>query len=244
MLLAALCLLLRDPPRGVQDTRAADAAGAAPAVTSASHASPSTVRKDTWAAYGRLMHNKPYVLTILGYAAYTFAVGGLAYWMPAFLERTRGMPRSEATVSFGTIVVITGFIGTFVGGWLGDYWAKYSRRAYSHTMYLVYMVSAQLCLFLSTGPINAAIVNLVVATERATAIALGVFVIHILGDALSPFLIGELSDAFSLGQAVKIVPIAVVIGACIWGWAARAQARADEVAAPLSRRARAEVSDA
>ena len=89
-----------------------------------------------------------------------------------------------------------------------------------------------------------AIVNLVAATERATAIALGVFVIHILGDALSPFLIGELSDAFSLGQAVKIVPIAVVIGACIWGWAARAQARADEVAAPLSRRARAEVSDA
>ncbi len=249
LLLAALCLLLRDPPRGVQDTRAADAAGAAPAVTSASHPSPSTVRKDTWAAYGRLMHNKPYVLTILGYAAYTFAVGGLAYWMPAFLERTRGMPRSEATVSFGTIVVITGFIGTFVGGWLGDYWAKYSRRAYlwlsaiatlvaapfvwmalttdSHTMYLVYMVSAQLCLFLSTGPINAAIVNLVVATERATAIALGVFVIHILGDALSPFLIGELSDAFSLGQAVKIVPIAVVIGGCVWAWAARAQARAD-----------------
>ena len=266
LLLAALCLLLRDPPRGVQDTDAANAAAAAPTVTSASHAPPSTMRKDTWAAYGRLMHNKPYVLTILGYAAYTFAVGGLAYWMPAFLERARGMPRSEATVSFGTIVVITGFIGTFVGGWLGDYWAKHSRRAYlwlsaiatlvaapfvwmslttdSHTMYLVYMVSAQLCLFLSTGPINAAIVNLVVATERATAIALGVFVIHILGDALSPFLIGELSDAFSLGQAVKIVPIAVVIGACIWGWAARAQARADEVAAPLSRRARAEVSDA
>jgi sugar phosphate permease len=169
--------------------------------------------------------------------------------MPAFLERARGMSRSEATVSFGTIVVITGFIGTFVGGWLGDYWAKYSRRAYlwlsaiatlvaapfvwlalttdSHTMYLVYMVSAQLCLFLSTGPINAAIVNLVVATERATAIALGVFVIHILGDALSPFLIGELSDAFSLGQAVKIVPIAVVIGGCIWGWAARAQAQSN-----------------
>jgi sugar phosphate permease len=255
LLLAALCLLLRDPPRGVQDAEAAagpehaDAADAAPAITSASHAPASTVRKDTWAAYGRLMHNKPYVLTILGYAAYTFAVGGLAVWMPAFLERTRGMPRSEATVSFGTIVVITGFIGTFVGGWLGDYWAKYSRQAYlwlsaiatlvaapfvwmalttdSHSMYLVYMVSAQLCLFLSTGPINAAIINLVLATERATAIALGVFVIHVLGDALSPFLIGELSDASSLGQAVKIVPIAVVIGGCIWVWAARAQAQSN-----------------
>jgi MFS transporter, Spinster family, sphingosine-1-phosphate transporter len=261
LLLAALCLLLRDPPRGVQDTVAAQDAGGAQGVRDAGGArsapaanpvprssAPGTLRKETWLAYGHLMRNKPYVLTILGYAAYTFAVGGLAVWMPAFLERARGIPRSEATVSFGAIVVITGFIGTFVGGWLGDYCAKYSRQAYlwlsaistavaapfvwvalttsSHTVYLVCMVWAQLCLFLSTGPINAAIINLVSATERATAIALGVFAIHLLGDALSPPLIGALSDRFSLAQAVKIVPIAVVIGGCIWGWAACAQARA------------------
>jgi MFS family permease len=256
LLLAALCLLLRDPPRGQQDTGAmgtdAEHTGAAPAVKPASPSPPANLRKETWAAYGRLVRNKPYALTILGYAAYTFAVGGLAVWMPAFLERARGIPRSEATVSFGAIVVITGFVGTFVGGWLGDYCAKYSRQAYlwlsaiatlvaapfvwmalttnSHTMYLVCMVSGQLCLFLSTGPINAAIINLVSATERATAIALSVFAIHILGDALSPPLIGALSDQFSLAQAVKIVPIAVVIGGCIWIWAARVQARADEVA--------------
>jgi MFS transporter, Spinster family, sphingosine-1-phosphate transporter len=249
LLLAALCLLLRDPPRGAQDEAAAHGsaplAGAAPAAPNTASKPPSSVRKDTWAAYGRLMHNRPYVLTILGYAAYTFAVGGLAVWMPAFLERVRGIPRSEATVSFGAIVVITGFIGTFAGGWLGDYCAKYSRQAYlwlsaiatliaapfvwmalttaSHSLYLTCMVTAQLCLFLSTGPINAAIVNLVLATERATAIALGVFAIHLFGDALSPPLIGALSDQFSLAQAVKIVPVAVVIGACIWGWAAHAQ---------------------
>jgi MFS transporter, Spinster family, sphingosine-1-phosphate transporter len=265
LLLAALCLLLRDPPRGVQDVDAvstdavatdavhADAADAAP-VKPAGNSSPANIRKDTWAAYGRLTHNKPYVLTVLGYASYTFAVGGLAVWMPAFLERARGIPRSEATVSFGAIVVITGFIGTFVGGWLGDYCARYSRTAYlwlsaiatlvaapfvwlsltteSHTLYLVYMVCAQLCLFLSTGPINAATINLVGATERATAIALQVFVIHLLGDALSPPLIGALSDHFSLAQAVKIVPIAVVIGGCVWAWAAQAQAR---TAAPIAR---------
>jgi len=244
LLLAALCLLLRDPPRGVQDNGGARTAPTNPEPRSSP---PGTLRKETRLAYGRLIRNKPYVLTILGYAAYTFAVGGLAVWMPAFLERARGIPRSEATVSFGAIVVITGFIGTFVGGWLGDYCAKYSRQAYlwlsaiatlvaapfvwmalttnSHTLYLVCMVWAQLCLFLSTGPINAAIVNLVSATERATAIALGVFAIHLLGDALSPPLIGALSDHFSLAQAVKIVPIAVVIGGCIWCLAARAQAR-------------------
>ena len=91
------------------------------------------------------------------------------------------------------------------------------------------MVAAQLCLFLSTGPINAAIVNMVSATERATAIALSVFTIHVLGDVPSPFIIGALSDHGSLAQACrKIVPIAVVIavdarlglgGACAQGQA-------------------------
>ena len=240
LLLAALCLLLRDPPRGIQDAGGAAVAGHAKDTAAA-------VRKDTWATFGRLLRNQPYVLTILGYAAYTFAVGGLAFWMPAFLERVRGVPRSEATVDFGTIVVITGFIGTFVGGWLGDYCVKYSRQAYlwlsaiatlaaapcvwmalttpSRTLYAIWMVAAQLLLFLSTGPINAAIVNLVVATERATAIALGVFAIHLLGDVLSPYLIGALSDASSLAQAVKIVPIAVLIGAFVWISAALAQGR-------------------
>ncbi len=250
LLLAALCLLLRDPPRGAQDDVAAPA--------ESTNAPSTSLSRDTWNAYGRLVRNKPYVLTVLGYAAYTFAVGGLAVWMPAFLERARGIPRSEATVSFGAIVVVTGFIGTFAGGWLGDYCARYSRRAHlwlsaaatlvaapfvwlalttdSHAVYLASMVWAQLCLFLSTGPINAAIVNLVAATERATAIALEVFVIHLLGDALSPPLIGVVSDHFSLAQAVKIVPAAVLIGGLIWIWAARAQ-QPDQIPGAVARAA-------
>jgi MFS family permease len=245
LLLAALCLMLRDPPRGIQD----QAAGVANAESSAPR---SNISRETWKTYGRLLRNKPYALTVLGYAAYTFAIGGLAYWMPAFLERVRGIPRSEATVNFGTIVVITGFVGTFVGGWMGDYFAKNSRQAYlrlsaiatlmaapfvwlaltttSTTLYTVYMVIAQLLLFLSTGPINAAIINLVIASERATAIALSVFAIHLLGDALSPLLVGALSDFFTLQEAIKILPVAVLVGGFVWIWAARAQAASKPVA--------------
>ena len=187
------------------------------------------------------------MLTILGYAAYTFALGGLAFWMPAYLERVRGMPRSEATVSFGAIVVITGFVGTFVGGWLGDHYARYSKQAHlwisaiatfiaapftwlaltaaSTSMYAGCMIVAQLMMFLSTGPINASIVNLVRPTQRASANALGVFAIHLLGDVPSPWLIGKLSDIWSLTQAVKIVPLAILVSAGIWSLAARAQER-------------------
>jgi MFS transporter, Spinster family, sphingosine-1-phosphate transporter len=243
LLLAALCLLLRDPPRGVQD--GTNAAEKAPAKARKS------ISRETLLTYWQLMRNKPYALTVLGYAAYTFAIGGLAVWMPSFLERARGISRGDATVSFGTIVVVTGFIGTFVGGWMGDYFAKKKREAYlwlsavstliaapfvwlalttaSHSLYVVYMVAAQLCLFLSTGPINAAIINLVIASERATAIALSVFAIHLLGDAVSPLIVGALSDSFSLPQAMKILPVAALVGGIVWIWAARAQAASKPV---------------
>jgi MFS transporter, Spinster family, sphingosine-1-phosphate transporter len=245
--LALLCLWMKDPPRGGQDKDLSEADKAK--VESAKVSSNSkSLSSDTKATYLLLLKNRPYLFTVLGYAAYTFAMGGLAYWMPAFLERVRGIPQAQATVSFGAIVVITGFAGTFLGGWLGDYCAKYSKQAYllvsaaatllavpfvwfaltasSNTTYLVCMVIAQLLMFLSTGPINACIVNLVLPTQRASAVALEIFAIHLLGDAISPYLIGAVSDASSLAQAVKIVPIAVIIAGALWGWAARAQAKA------------------
>jgi sugar phosphate permease len=245
LVLAALCLMLRDPPRGIQD----QAAGLDQPAAGRLRAS---ISREALLTYWKLLRNKPYALTVLGYAAYTFGIGGLAVWMPAFLERARGISRSEATVNFGTIVVVTGFVGTFVGGWMGDYFAKNSRQAYlwlsayatlaaapfvwlaitttSTTMYTAYMVTAQLCLFLSTGPINAAIINLVIASERATAIALSVFAIHVLGDAISPLIVGAISDASSLSAAMQILPVAVLVGGFVWVWAARAQAASSPVA--------------
>jgi len=249
--LAGLCLWLRDPPRGSQDAAEPTPAAAQPATGPAPEAKGSpragSLGFDVKTTYRHLLRNRPYVFTVLGYAAYTFALGGLASWMPAFLERVRGMSPDKATVQFGEIVVITGFVGTFVGGWLGDYCAKYSKQAYllvsaiatlvaapfawfaftvaSSTEYLVCMVIAQLLMFLSTGPINACIVNLVLPNQRATAVALSVFTIHLLGDAISPLLIGAVSDATSLGQALKIVPAAIVIAGVLWGWAAREQAK-------------------
>jgi MFS family permease len=254
--LALLCLKLKDPPRGAQDAATATGAPspstahagrvAAPAPAS-TKPSALGIGAATRATYLRLLENKPYVFTVLGYTAYTFAMGGLAYWMPAFLERVRGISPEKSTLQFGEIVVVTGFLGTFLGGWLGDYCAKYARQAYlwvsagatllaapfvwfalttaASGTYLACMVVAQLLMFLSTGPINATIVNLVLPTQRASAVALSVFTIHLLGDALSPYLIGAISDASSLAQGVKIVPFAVVIAGTLWGWAARVQGR-------------------
>src|SRR2546427_8406910 len=185
--------------------------------------------------------NRPYVLTVLGYAAYTFAIGALAFWTPSFLERARGIPKAQATVQFGAIVVVTGFIGTYAGGWIGDYFLRASRQAYlwvsggvtlvaapltlvalaapQPAVYWTAIVAAELCLFASTGPINSVIVNVVAPHMRATAVALSIFTIHLLGDVPSPSLVGALSDARSLGEAVLIIPMAVLVGGIVWTYA-------------------------
>jgi MFS family permease len=225
LLLALLCLKLRDPPRGQHDE--------------AAHVAPSG---SVIAVWRDLLGNVPYALTVLGYAAYTFALGGMAIWMPTFLERVRHLPPEQAKVQFGAIVVVTGFIGTFAGGWLGDWLLKRTRQAYlwvsgiatllalpagllaflapTPAGYMTGLVAAEILMFASTGPINSAIVNLVAPGERASAVALSIFAIHLAGDVPSPLLIGALSDAFSLQSAVMVVPVAILLSGLIWSWAA------------------------
>lgn len=68
-----------------------------------------------------------YWRSVFGYAAFTFAMGGFAFWAPKYLIKTYGLDLDVANGTFGKITVVTGFIGAFVGGWLGDRAAKKDR---------------------------------------------------------------------------------------------------------------------
>lgn len=240
LLLALLALWLPDPPRGVQDGgEVHKRPGSAGLMANAREA-----LKD----YRGLLQRAPYLWIVLGYAANTFAIGGLAFWMPTFLQRVRGFTLAEATTNFGLTVVATGLIGTFLGGWLGDLGLRWSRQAHlwmsgwtmllsaplvvialmvqDSTVFYVTLIIGQLLIFMSTGPINAALVNGVSPLERASAVGLGTLLMHLLGDVPSPTLIGRLSDAYSLGTAVLIVPVAVVLAGIAWMIAAKAHAKA------------------
>jgi predicted MFS family arabinose efflux permease len=226
LLLSLLVLWIKDPPRGGQDVQQM----------------PPDASRTLLGAYKDLLGNRQYLLAVLGYAAYTFALGGLAFWTPAFLERVRGMSRHDATVTFGIMTVATGFLGTFAGGWLGDLLLKRTKESYlwvcgisallatpfafvaftsSHrSTFLPAMALAELFLFMSTGPVNSAIVNLVAPGERATAVGLSVFVMHLLGDVPSPTLIGVISDHSSLASAFMVVPAVIAVAGAIWSFAA------------------------
>ena len=75
---------------------------------------------------------------------------------------------------------------------------------------------AEFLLFLSTGPVNVVIVSVVPVGMRAMAMAVSIFAIHLLGDAVSPPIIGLLADAGGLARAVLIVPVAVAASGLVW----------------------------
>ena len=162
--------------------------------------------------------------------------------MPAFLERARGMTRPEATITFGVIALVTGFVGMLAGGWMGDRLLRRTPHAYlwvsgiatlaaapftwdgltstDRTVYLTAIFIGEILIFISTGPINSALLNVVSPVERATAVGLAVFVMHFLGDIPSPPLIGMISDTSSLASALLIVPVSILVSGVIWTYAA------------------------
>ncbi|MEA2163943.1 MAG: transporter, Spinster family, sphingosine-phosphate transporter [Thermoanaerobaculia bacterium] len=248
LLLALLVMFVKDPPRGVHDVSRESGVGGresekvAEEISAGSHNPGPTPHSSPLHAYKDLFRNRPFILTAFGYGAYTFALGGLAFWMPAFLERVRGMPRSEATVTFGAIALVTGFVGTFAGGWLGDFFLTRTKQSYlwvsgiatliaapatyiavsnpHRAIYLPAIAIAEVFIFMSTGPVNSAIINAVAPGERATALGLSVLIMHLVGDIPSPPLIGMVSDHTSLEKAFMLVPLAIVVAGLIWSYTA------------------------
>jgi len=185
-----------------------------------------------------LFRNKAYAGTVLGYAAYTFALGGLAFFMPTYFERVRNLELALADFIVGIVTVLAGLSGTFLGGYLGDWIAarvQYGQlwlsglssiaavvpawlalTVASSPTYIVWFFLAEFLLFLSTGPVNVMIVSAVPPAGRARAMAVSIFTIHLFGDAISPPIIGWLADTHGLARAVLIVPVAIAISGFVW----------------------------
>ncbi len=189
------------------------------------------------ASIGRVFRSPAWRFGTIGMALMTFAMGGLAFWMPSFLVREHDLDLGEANTIFGGLTVVAGLIGTFVGGWLGDRAQARSEGGYfrvsgiglllgaplafampympTTTFLFACAFAAELLLFLNTGPLNAALVACVPARLRASAVAINVFFIHLLGDAFSPTVMGLVSDASTLSLAIAITSIPIAVGGAV-----------------------------
>jgi MFS transporter, Spinster family, sphingosine-1-phosphate transporter len=215
LLLAIPIALLRTPPRG------GDQAAANPPKEAVS------------GGYAGLFKNRSFVCNTLAMSSMTFAIGGLAQWMPSFLYRVHSLDVARGNTLFGAITVAAGILGTLAGGWLGDRWQKKSGTGYLHvsgwgfligtpfaawailapglTSCLCAIFVAEFFLFLNTGPLNTVILNVTPPAVRAMAFAVNIFFIHALGDAFSPSILGWLSDQWGLRSALLITPLAMAL---------------------------------
>lgn len=182
-----------------------------------------------------LASNPRYIYATLGMAMITFSLGGISAWMPSFLQRS-GFSPNTVGLTLGGITAATGLGGTAIGGWVAQIWLRSNHRA----LYLVSawsalltvpfavlcffgprawmlptLAAAMFCIFLGTGPLNAAIVNAVPASVRATAIAVELFLIHALGDTPSPRLIGMVSDHSTLATGLGLTLVTMLVAASL-----------------------------
>ncbi|MCC6660087.1 MAG: MFS transporter [Phycisphaerales bacterium] len=223
LLLGLLCFLQREPAR----TAAAS-------------------RKPRWSDYMTMARTPSFVLCTIGYTISTFAIGGVSFWMPKYVsEYRRAGTLDEVNTWFGLITVVAGLSATMAGGWLGDWLRPRVRGAYfivsgagmlvAFPLFLgvlytpfpyawAMMFLAVFFMFLNIGPVNTIPANVIHPSIRASAYAITILVIHLFGDAISPLIIGAISDATktpalplgNMNLAFQSVSGAILISGIVW----------------------------
>jgi MFS family permease len=226
LFLAACCFFMREP-------RAASVAKGPPRLRD----------------YRGLFRIRSYVLNTAAMTVMTFAIGGFSAWMPdyIFLDRRAEFSPSQnllgnIDLTFGGITAAAGLLATLFGGWTGDK----LRERFASSYFLVSGMGMLLCvpatiaviyvrfpmawlmifiavffLFFNTGPSNTALANVTPPTVRASAFALNIFIIHLLGDATSPPLIGVVRDRWNMNVALWGVAVLMIVAGALWFWGAK-----------------------
>jgi MFS family permease len=224
IVLGLWCFFMREPRRGQAD-----------------FAEPAAPARARGRDYLILLRTPSYVFCTLGMTAMTFAMGGIAFWMPYYLEHKPGASGSPITI-FGGITVFTGLTATLLGGWTGDKLRARFPGSYflvsgtamlasfpfilltlraSYPTVWIYLFLACFCLLFNTGPANTILANVTHPAMRATGFALNILVIHALGDVISPVIIGILSDRYDMETAFLVVAAMCLVAGVLWLCGAR-----------------------
>ncbi len=231
VILGSLCIFMREPKRGEADKPAA------------------RTRKATWDDYRAILTTPSFAFNTAGMTLMTFAVGGIAYWMPDYVHSFRKAGELDhVSFVFGALTAVAGLTSTLAGGWAGDK----LRPRFSGSYFLVsgagmllavpffllalvipfpaawgLIFLAEFCLFFNTGPSNTILANVTHPAVRASAFALNIFIIHLLGDVISPPLIGWITDMTggNMNAGFGAVSVAIFASGVFWIAGARFLAR-------------------
>jgi MFS family permease len=186
--------------------------------------------------YLKLFHTRSYLINCIAMTLMTFVVGGLGFWVPAYLRYRNQSPEVGMTI-FGLILVVAGLVSTLVGGVIAD--KLRSRLAGSYfwvsgigmliacpifvvALYIPFpaawiaMFLAIFFLFLNTGPSNTALANVSLPDVRATAFAANIFVIHAFGDVQAFWLLGYIGGHTNMQVAFLFLSVIIFASGLAW----------------------------
>jgi MFS transporter, Spinster family, sphingosine-1-phosphate transporter len=215
---------LEDPPRGIQD-----------------HLAGAEDRRPTMGFFESvvgLFRTPTFVMVCAVGMLVAFAIGAFNHWLPLYLHRVKQFSVPEASFWFGVLSAAGGLLGVVSGGFVGDLLARRTPAGHLLTIAagfllaapagIVMMLAQDRAVFLPAlffavtflvfyiGSVNAVIHNVVHPALRATAVAIFVFIINVGGAALSPAVVGLVSDRRqSLQAAMLMLPILVFFAGLI-----------------------------
>lgn len=157
-----------------------------------------------------------------GSALASFVGYGVGQYLTSFMIRTHGFSLFEAATLIGVVLGLCAAIGTFTSGFLADRISKRHPNALSWLpalgfviatpLYLVSFVMPNIWLampalmiaaithYFYLGPMYAVTQGVVEPRMRATAVAVLLFVVNLIGYGMGPPVIGALSDFLANGQ--------------------------------------------
>jgi MFS family permease len=189
-----------------------------------------------FADYRNLFRTPSYLVNCAAQTLMTFAAGGLGYWMSAYLAYRQQDPAAARTI-FGLIVVVAGLSSTLIGGIVADrlrprvpgsdFWVSgigmlIACPLFVISLYLPFpaawfgMFAAIFFLFLNTGPSNTALANVALPIVRATAFAVNIFVIHLLGDVQAFWMLGYIGGHANMRIAFLLVSVVIFASGIAW----------------------------
>jgi len=186
--------------------------------------------------YLKLFQTRSYLINCIAQTLMTFAIGGLGFWVPAYLRFRNQSPAAGLSI-FGGITVVAGLISTLLGGIIADkararFPGSYflvsgigmlvAAPIFVASLYIPFpaawiaMFIAIFFIFMNTGPSNTALANVSLPAVRATAFAVNIFVIHALGDVQAYWLLGYIGGHTNMRVAFLFMSGIMLAAGVTW----------------------------
>ena len=213
---------VKEPPRGLSEQR---------------NNTPETSTLKETLAY--LMDSPSWVCLMVGASCLSIIGYGVMMWGYEFYARIHGMPSLEVGKWMALIVGVGGCLGTLLGGVLAD---RLAARRPSHTIRVPGLLTlagmpfgaacllaesstvSLLCLFPFYILLNVYIPSMYSANQnlarlsmRATASAIVLFIINIVGAGAGPFIVGAMSDLFAIRYGDQGLRYALLVTVVLGG---------------------------